>query len=107
MPVYTKICFNGLIISKVPFSLEPNFSCPNCQNNFKPKYMPTAVLPTNYNFNQLVTFTCINCSSEIKLYVALHNDADGLQCCIQRSSEEGVGGIPVNWWMLMKLKGDN
>ncbi len=98
-PTYAKLYFSTVTLSKLPFYLQPNFICPNCGHVFNPKYMPTAILPASYDFNQLVTFTCSNCQATISLYVAIHNDSNGLTLCVQRSDIEGAAGIPVNWWV--------
>ena len=56
------------------------------------------MLPTKYDFNGEVVFECPRCHSLFILFVALHNDGDGLKVCLQRTDAEGVNGIPLSWW---------
>ena len=98
-PTYAQLFFNAVTLNASPFYLQPKLICPNCGVVFQPKYMPTAILPASYDFNKLVVFTCSNCKATISLYVAIHNDSNGLKLCVQRTDAEGANGIPTNWWV--------
>jgi len=71
--------------------VKPHFNCPNCKTKWQGLFQ-TAVAT---EINQLISFKCPNCQKVTSLYVAIH----GSQLCIQKSCEEGAGGIPANWWV--------
>jgi hypothetical protein len=40
--------------------------------------------------------------TQIALFIAVHKEINSLpRFCIQKSSEEGAGGIPENWWQIV------
>jgi len=96
---YTTLCYDSIGLNYTAEGINPHFICPSCKKRFEPKYKPIQTLPATYNVNAKATFTCPNCNAKIILFVALHKDANGLFLCIQKSSEEGAGGIPANWWV--------
>src|SRR3990170_9113842 len=104
MPIATKpsgqITQNKLFFSSVDFvnvegGVNPHFICPECKEPFQSNLKAADVaVPTDFDFNQLVVFQCPNCGMKLALYVAVHKDANGTALCIQKSNEEGAGGIP-------------
>lgn len=109
MPISTKppsgqVTQNKLFFSNIDFTsieggINPHFTCPECQQPFQQNFKPADVqTPTLFDFNQLVVFQCSACSMKLALFVAVHKDADDEHICIQKSNEEGAGGIPVGWW---------
>lgn len=95
---YTELCFNAVGFNYDVEGVNPHFTCPSCHKAFEPKVKPVPVLPPVFDFNQKIAFLCPNCQAKIVLFVALHKDINGLQLCIQKSSEEGADGIPSDWW---------
>jgi len=95
--------------------IQPHFHCPACGSDHKKRlwFTRTVAIPQSptVDSNRLIIFTipahddaatgqkCEGSNQQIELYVATHKDVDGLSFCIQKSSEEGAGGIPANWWV--------
>jgi hypothetical protein len=103
---YTPVIISGskLFFDTVDFDYEvtgvnPHCKCPNCQTLFQPQYKPIPSV-SNMDYNAKSIFQCPNCGQCLELYVAFHKDVNGSNCCIQKSSEEGAGGIPANWWVI-------
>jgi hypothetical protein len=102
---YTKLYFNRTIIDQISttVTLTPNFVCPFCVGRPERQVANAVLIPTgsDLNINRLVTFTLPCCGRKVSLYIAIHKtkDVDNLAVRIQKSSEEGEGGIPVDWWV--------
>jgi len=86
--------------------LTDGLSVPACRSCGKPfKTVQTlrdlkALLASTADVNRLVDSKCPSCDAVLRLYVALHKQADGsLMICVQRSDEEGASGIPSDWWV--------
>jgi len=97
---FSTLCFDSVGLDYDVEGINPHFMCPFCKQRFEPKYKPIQILPATFDVNAKTSFTCPNCGAKIALFVALHKDANGLSLCIQKSSEEGAGGIRSNWWSL-------
>ena len=99
---YTQLFFNAVDFSKVSnkINFSPSFTCPSCKKPFTFNQQVTKLPSATLNFNGKVVWTCPNCSAKITLFVAVHDDGvETPKFCIQKSSEEGAGGIPSNWWV--------
>jgi hypothetical protein len=104
-----------LIFSTVKFDATmcaPLFKCPICGGTWQSKLdLTEASKTTDYDFNKLVSFlvpdhvnekaktVCSMQGKTVELYMAVHKGKEGFVCCIQKSSEEGASGIPVDWWV--------
>jgi len=84
--------------------VSPNFLCP-FEGTVRPQsrvFSNTVNIQYNreYDFNNLYDFKLPCCGNTIQLFVAIHKPADsyGVAICIQKSDEEGAGGIPTDWW---------
>ena len=95
---YGSLNYNAVDLNYNVSGVSPHFICPNCGYQWIDSFKPVAVMPANYDFNGKVVFTCPNCHSTFSLFLALHNDGNGLNVCLQRSDAEGANGISVNWW---------
>ena len=106
---YTQLYFNRveLFYDGSQIRLSPNFQCPMC--NGRPEALLDRTWNCNLNkaleINQLVNYVMPCCNTPISLFVAVHKEkgSAGIQCCIQKSSEEGAGGIPADWWVVPEL----
>jgi len=94
--VYTTLCF-----SKIDANLGPYFFDDTTQVHFYSSIWTSTksvLSASRTDFNGLVTFKAPS-GTQVTLYVALHRfSATDIAICIQKSSEEGKGGIPANWW---------
>ena len=101
MPAYTQLFFDAVGLNYPVEGFNPRLKCPSCKVPFEPKLKPVgATLPTTVNLNAAVTFTCPNCGSTIRLFVAIYQSATvPVKFRIQRSDAEGAGGIPADWWV--------
>jgi hypothetical protein len=101
---YTQLFFNTVILDQTSstVTITPNFLCPFCTGQPQRQVASAVLIPqaTDLNINRLVTFTLPCCGKKVTLYVALHKtkDVNDLLYCIQKSTEEGAGGITANWW---------
>lgn len=107
-----QLFFSSIQFISLEDGVKPNFHCPHCRSAvWQPKCTLGTSFPDPFDFNQKISFPipmhndpstgqpCILQSYRIELFVAVHKDANGTALCIQKSSEEGAGGIPANWWM--------
>lgn len=80
-------------------------SCVACQQSFEAvseiEAARTLLEPKQVkDFNSLVVIRCPHCGSGHSFFVALHKYKDDtLALCVQRTDQEGVDGIPADWWM--------
>lgn len=107
---YGKLCFNTVGFTTLEQGVSPRFLCPICKHQWQPKLSLGTSFPATFDFNQKVSFTipvhndsktgkrCDASERKIELYVAVHKDEKGIQLGIQRSDEEGAGGISADWW---------
>ena len=103
-PIYYKLHYDGFDVNG-----NPHFICQNCKLRFidlKVSTAKTQLIGSVTDVNVLVAFKCPSCGATYQLYVALHKfSATNIAICIQKSNEEGTGGIPKNWWnMTASLK---
>lgn len=103
----SELCFNNVQIEVTDNALHviPHFVCPYCAGH--PQNLvysePITIHPDQpLDFNSLVVFTLPCCNRQFQLYLAVHKsqDKDDLIYRVQRSSGEGVDGIPPDWWRL-------
>jgi len=95
-PLYRKLYYNSVSLDD-----GPHFICQNCGYDFFDDRYQDVKLYLIKDFNALVAFKCPNCLAEYRLFVALHKYEDGsIGICIQKSEEEGLGGIPEDWWVI-------
>lgn len=108
--VISKLIFNSIIFDPTVKGVLPNFKCPMCGSFWQPKLdLKDAEKVVEYDFNGLVSFLvpdhqnkkeyCSLGGQTIELFMAIHKDENGMQVCIQKSIDEGTGGIPANWWV--------
>ena len=105
------LIFDNVGFVRLEDGVHPHLICPVCKRDWTPALSLGTVFPASFGVNKKVSFTvpthnnastgqpCILSGSKVELFVAVHRDADGLRICIQRSNEEGAGGIPANWWV--------
>lgn len=104
MMVFTKLYFNKIAISYVPptISVAPNFLCPVC--NGRPQNLLSktwnCALNRALDVNQKVSFTLSCCGNTVELFLGVHKEAGSpyISVCLMKSSEEGAGGLPADWW---------
>jgi hypothetical protein len=102
---YTQLFFDRVILDQTSTTatVTPNFLCPFCVGRPERQVSSAVLIPqtTDLDINRLVTFTLPCCGKKVTLYVAIHKtkDVSDLTFCIQRSTEEGAGGIPAVWWV--------
>lgn len=91
---YTRLYYTSVTVDQGPF-----FHCVDCgEDFFSQNYQQIKAVLIN-DFNGLVAFQCQNCLSQYQLYVALHRyEDDSIGLRIQKTDEEGAGGIPEYWW---------
>jgi rubredoxin len=96
-PIYYKLYYDGFDVNG-----NPRFICQNCKFVFYDARVSTVkatLINKITDVNTLVVFKCPKCGAEYRLFVALHKYPNGsVVVCIQKSSEEGAGGISSNWW---------
>jgi len=98
---YDKPYYNKLYFSVADLSLDtvnnqvvcPELNCVIC--GFKWRQKQNVISTSDvFDFNQRVTFTCPNCGTECRLYVAVHRGIGG-QPNYRIASEL----IQENWWI--------
>ncbi len=106
-----KLHFDSINFAQLKDGINPRFKCPVCSRVWSPKLALGTTFPATFDFNKKVTVTAPNhtyldstvacpvSGKQISWFVAVHRDVNGIRFCIQKSSEEGAGGIPVNWWV--------
>jgi len=95
-PLYRKLYYKSVSVDD-----GPHFICQNCGHDFFDARYGQVKFFLIKDFNALVAFKCPNCLAEYQLFVALHKYEDGsIALCIQKSEEEGAGGIPEDWWVI-------
>jgi predicted RNA-binding Zn-ribbon protein involved in translation (DUF1610 family) len=95
---YGSLSYNSVDSNYTDLGIAIHFVCPNCGYQWTAYFKPVDTLPANYDFNHVVVFQCPNCRSNFSIYMALHNDSNGLKVCLQRTDAEGARGISVDWW---------
>lgn len=95
----SRLYYNQIDMDYNSGGINPHMTCPSCGQPYQPHFKPVPTLPPTYDVNAKVTFTCPNCAAKLLLFVAVHKDTSRFDVCIQKSEEEGAGGIHVNWWL--------
>lgn len=127
LTVCTTLIFNSVSVTEIEGGLNVNFVCPICKETWQLTIMFDDYDDSGtYDFNDLINTTfpdhnvpdsernreldkagilqfpigsdCPFSLTQIALYLAAHLDVNGFQSCIQKSSDEGVDGIPDGWW---------
>jgi hypothetical protein len=106
-----KLYFDFVGFVKLVDGIHPHLKCPVCSRDWTPKISLDTTFPATFDFNKKVSFTvpshndlktglpCGLSGQKIELFVAVHRDGNGVRFCIQKACEEGISGIPINWWM--------
>jgi|WetSurMetagenome_2_1015567.scaffolds.fasta_scaffold169074_1 hypothetical protein len=108
--VYGKLFYNKIEFTNLEAGVTPQFQCPICHTSWQGKLDFGTDFPATFDSNQKPSFTipvhndtegkqCSASDQKIELYIATHKDAKGTRLCIQRSDNEGAGGISANWWV--------
>jgi hypothetical protein len=114
---YNKLYFNAVTVNEKDgvLTVNPQFLCPKCGENktvaaksLTPITVKSDAIATidkatqqplaAFDFNKQVDFIMPCCGSKISLFLAVHRDKRGTQTAIQKSTEEGKEGIPIDWW---------
>jgi hypothetical protein len=102
---YTQLLFNNVVVDQTSSTatVSTNFLCPFCSGRPQRQLSSAVLIPqsVDLNINRLVSFTLPCCGKKVSLWVAVHKtkDVNDLQVCVQKTSEEGATGIPLNWWV--------
>lgn len=91
---YEKLGFSQLTFNYDVEGVNPFMECPNCHFHWNPQMKPiTPPLPSDVNYNQQLIFVCPNCSTNIRLYVAIRKvSASNIEMLNISASP-----IPANW----------
>ena len=106
--------FDRIEFARLEDGVHLHLICTICKRDWASNLLLGSVFTATFDFNEKVSFTiidhddsktaqpCVFSGAKIELFVAVHQDADGVSVCIQRSDAEGVNGIPANWWQRTK-----